>query len=183
VKHTWRQWLWKVLGPRRAGSVSCRVRARPRFHPSLETLEDRTLPSGGVPFVQSINRVFPTGPTTNATSVSYAVTFNEAVTGVVASDFMVTTDGSVQAATPVVVSGNGSAYTVAVNGIHGSGDLGLDLIDDGSIQAGGIPLGSPGGSNGSFQGQTYNILQTYPWVVSINRTNPAGPMLEQFWVA
>ena len=38
----------------------------------------------------------------------------------------------------------------------------LDLIDDDSIMGGGIPLGGSGLNNGSFQGQTYNILQTYP---------------------
>ena len=138
-------------------------------------MEDRTLPSGGSPLVQSINRSLPLGPGTNATNVTYALTFNQSVTGVAATDFNVVTDGSVQAATPVAVSGTGAAYTVSISGIHGSGDLRLNLIDDDSIQGGGVPLGGPGLGNGSFQGQTYNILQTYPSVVSINRTTPADP--------
>jgi hypothetical protein len=119
---------------------------------ALEQLEDRVVPT--TPSVLSINRSLPVGPETNATSVAYALTFNESVTGVASADFEVVTDGSVQAATPLGVSGTGSAYTVSVSGIHGSGDLRLDLINNGSIQDGGVPLG------GSFQGQTYNALQT-----------------------
>ena len=74
-------------------------------------------------YALSINRASPLGQYTTATSVSYAVTFDAPVTGVAPSDFQVTTDGSLQAASPVAVSGSGSSYTVTVNGIHGSGDL------------------------------------------------------------
>jgi len=94
----------------------------------------RTLPSGGVPFVQSINRSVPTGPTTNATSVSYAVTFSEAVTGVDPTDFTLALTGSVAATTPAVVSGTGSVYTVTVSGITGIGTPGLNLVDNNSIR-------------------------------------------------
>src|SRR5271156_5161788 len=144
MKHNWRQWLQNVLagGPQRKNNARL----------VLESLEDRTLPSGVVPFVESISRMTPAGPTTNATSVSYSVTFNEPVTGVAAGDFQVKTDNNVQAATPVGVSGSGAAYTVGINGIHGSGDLRLDLINNDSIQSGGVPLAN------SFHGQTYNIL-------------------------
>ena len=168
--------LWKRCFPQswRGGgkhnTKRCRqVQPRPWF----EQLEDRLVPT--TPSVLSINRSVPLGPITNASSVSYAVTFNEAVNGVAPTDFHVVTDGSVQATTPVAVSGSGSAYTVTISGIHGSGDLRLDLIDDDSITSGGVPLGGPGLGNGSFQGQSYNILQTFPSVVSINRTTPAGP--------
>src|SRR5690242_11001390 len=108
-----------------------------------------------VPSVVSLLRSVPLGPITNVTSVSYALTFNEAVTGVAAGDFRLTESGAVQATTPVVVTGSGASYTVTVNGIHGSGDLRLDLIDDDSIIGADGPLGGPGLYNGSFQGQTY----------------------------
>ena len=173
---SWWRKLVKLVGSnsgprrrRRAKSATPRLRTLPTF----EQLEDRLVPT--TPSVLSINRSLPLGPETNATSVAYAVTFNEPVTGVAAADFLLTTDGSVQAATPVVVAGSGGTYTVTVNGIHGSGDLRLDLIDNDTITSGGVPLGGPGIGNGSFQGQTYNILQAYPSVVSINRTLPAGP--------
>src|SRR5213079_1240100 len=35
-------------------------------------------------------------------------------------------------------------------------------------------LGGAGGGNGSFQGQGYVVGQAGPYVVSINRTTPAG---------
>ncbi len=85
------------------------------------------------PFVQSINRTTPAGPVTNASSVSYTVTFSEAVTGVAASDFQLamtgTATGTVSQVTPV----NGSVYTVTVSGVLGNGTLGLNLVDNGSI--------------------------------------------------
>jgi hypothetical protein len=116
------------------------AKPRPTSRLALEQLEDRVVPT--TPSVLSINRSVPVGPETNATSVAYAVTFNESVTNVASADFEVVTDGSVQAATPVAVSGSGSAYTVSVSGIHGSGDLRLDLINNDSIHGGGVPLNS-----------------------------------------
>ncbi len=84
------------------------------------------------PFVQSINRTTPVVATTNATSVTYTVTFSEAVTGVDLTDFAIAKMGTV-GGTLTQVSGSGSVYTVSVNGITGVGSLGLNLVDDGSI--------------------------------------------------
>ena len=107
--------------------------------------------------------------------MSFSVTFNESVTNVSSADFRVFTSGSVVTAAPVGVTGSGSDYTVTVSGIHGSGDLRLDLIDDDSIIDGSnAPLGGAGANNGSFQGQSYTVEQTYPSVQSINRGNPAA---------
>jgi uncharacterized protein YfaP (DUF2135 family) len=98
------------------------------------------------PTVLSINRTNPPGPITSDPSVTYTVTFNEAVTGVDPTDFALATTGSVNATTPVVVMPvNGAVYSVAINGITGTGTLGLNLVDDGSIKdAAGNPL-QPGG--------------------------------------
>jgi hypothetical protein len=85
-----------------------------------------------LPVVLSINRSAPPGPATMASSVSYAVTFNESVVGVDASDFGLALNG-VTATTPVVVTGSGSSYTVTINGISGNGTLGLNLVDNGTI--------------------------------------------------
>src|SRR5579862_9434358 len=163
-------WINKLVKLSRRGA---KRQGRRLFRPVLELLEARIEPA---PFVQFINRTTPVGPITNATSVNYTVVFTESVSGVDPTDFKVTTSNSVKAALPVAVSGSGSSYNVAVNGIHGSGDLRLDLIDDDSIQALDGPLGGPGTGNGSFQGQTYNILQAFPSVVSINRATPGGPI-------
>ena len=102
---------------------------------AIEQFERRVLLSPA-PMVTSIDRATPVGQYTSATSVDYTVTFSQTVTGVDPTDFKVITDGSLQAQTPVAVSGSGSSYTVQVNGLSGSGDLQLDLIDDDSIENG-----------------------------------------------
>ena len=129
MKPKWRQWLGKLLaaGPRR------KPPDRRRTLLALEPLEDRTLPSGGFPYVESINRTSPAAADTNASSVTYTVTFNEVVTGVAASDFQLalggTATGTVSQVTPV----SGAVYAVTVSGISGNGTLGLNLVDNGGI--------------------------------------------------
>ena len=85
-----------------------------------------------LPMVLSINRANPLGPSTDASTVSYAVTFNESVIGVNAANFALALNG-VTATTPVVVSGSGASYTVTINGVSGNGTLGLNLVDNGTI--------------------------------------------------
>ena len=85
------------------------------------------------PFVQSINRNVPTGPVTDASTVSYTVTFSEAVTGVGAADFQLALSGTLATTLTQVTPVSGSVYTVTISGITGNGTLGLDLVDNGSI--------------------------------------------------
>jgi hypothetical protein len=123
----------------------------------------------------AITRLSPATVTTGANSVTYAVTFNNPVTGVEPADFQVATTGGVVASRLVAVSGSGSSYSVTVSGIHGQGTVELNLIDnDGIHDSRGNPLGGPGDFNGSFLGQAYTILQKYPSIVSINRASPSG---------
>ena len=96
-------------------------------------VENRTLPSAW-PYVVSIDRTTPAGPITNAAAVNYTVTFSEAVTGVNSSDFQVVTSGSVMGTLTQVTPVSSSVYTVTVSGITGNGTLGLNLVDNGSIQ-------------------------------------------------
>ena len=103
------------------------------------------------PFVEWMNLTTPTGPTTKPISVSYTVIFSEAVTGVDPTDFNLALNG-VTAITPVAVSGSGSVYIVTVNGISGSGTLGLNLINDGSISDSATNL-----LIGGFAGEIYTI--------------------------
>lgn len=79
----------------------------------------------GAPTVTAITRASPNP--TNAASVSFTVTFSEAVTGVDSSDFSLTTTGSLSGVSITGVSGAGSSYTVTVNTGTGSGTLGLDV--------------------------------------------------------
>ncbi|MEB2779835.1 MBG domain-containing protein [Algoriphagus sp. C2-6-M1] len=75
------------------------------------------------PLVTSISLVGT--PLTTATSVNYSVTFSKAAKNVSSDDFQLTTAGTI--GTVGAVSGSGSAYTVAVNGIDGEGTIRLDL--------------------------------------------------------
>ena len=82
------------------------------------------------PIVDSIT---PGGATlTNAASVTYTVTFSEAVTGVVAGDFTLTTTGATSGTIASVTEVSASVYTVTVNNITGDGTMRLDLNGSGT---------------------------------------------------
>jgi len=175
MKHTWRQWLWKVLGERRGVSPpwTRARRTRPRVRPTLEILEDRTLPSV-FPFVQSINRTTPLGPATNAASVAYTVNFNEPVTGVDPTDFQLATTGTVGTTLTQVAPVTASVYTVTISGITGSGTLGLNLADNGSIRNGaGDRLFQPN-AIAAFHNQTTFATGLDPAAVAVADVNGGG---------
>lgn len=96
--------------------------------------------------------------TTTGGMVNFTVTFSEPVTGVDASDFVLTA-GGVSGASIAGVSGSGVSYTVAVNTGSGTGSVRLDLSDDDSIlDVAGNTLGGAGASNGDFtSGQSYLV--------------------------
>ncbi len=95
---------------------------------------------------------------TNAGTVHFTVTFSEAVSGVDAGDFSLTVTG-LSGVAIAGVNGSGNVYTVAVSTGAGAGTIRLDVLDDDSIvNAGGVPLGSVGIGNGSFNtGDVYTI--------------------------
>ena len=68
--------------------------------------------------------------------------------------------------TPAItsVTGSNTTYTVTASSGTGSGTLGINLVDNGSIvDAYNQPLGdSSGGPNGNFTGQTYTVDRTAP---------------------
>jgi uncharacterized repeat protein (TIGR01451 family) len=122
------------------------------------------------PVVQSINRTTPAGPVTSAGSVTYTVTFSKPVTGVDATDFTLALNG-VTATTPVVVAGGGAVYTVTINGISGAGMLGLNLVNDGSIQD---SLNIPLGPIGTFQTQQTFATGSFARSVAVADLNGDG---------
>ncbi len=128
-------WIKKTFGLQ-ASKASTHVNERRRYSRQsrlfLERLENRDLFSAN-PAVQSINLTNPASPLTNASSVSYTVTFSETVTGVDATDFQLAETGALTAAITQVTPVSGSVYTVTVSGITGNGTLGLNLVNDGSI--------------------------------------------------
>ncbi|MDO7846166.1 Ig-like domain-containing protein [Hymenobacter sp. M29] len=124
------------------------------------------------PTVSSINRQTPAAATTNATSLTFRVTFSENVTGVDATDFtFITTSGSVSSTgkTVVTVTAN-SVYDVTVSGVSGTGAVRLDLnaSNSGIVDAAGNAL------SGYITGSTYTIDQTAPTVTSFSSSTGAS---------
>ena len=116
---------------------------------------------GVAPAVQSIDRVG--AAVSKATSQSFTVTFGEAVTGVDASDFVVTATGTAAGAV-TGVSGSGTTYTVTLGSVSGDGTVRLDLKGAGTgiaDQAGNAI------SAGFAAGQS----------VTIDNTAPAAPTI------
>ncbi len=119
------------------------------------------------PSVSSITATTPsnTNPT-NATSVTYTVTFSEGVTGVDNTDFTFTSGGASPGGVNVIpVSSN--VYTVVVSGISGDGTLRLDLKSSGTGIA---DLAGNAISSGFTGGDTYTFDHTAPVVNSITAT-------------
>ncbi|HMM99089.1 MAG TPA: choice-of-anchor Q domain-containing protein, partial [Anaerolineales bacterium] len=116
------------------------------------------------PSVMSITRADPNP--TNAASVNFTATFSEAVTGVDAGDFDLTTTG-VTGASITSISGSGATYTVTVNTGTGSGTIRLDVLASSDIKdlANNMLSGLPYTS-----GQEYTVDRN-PTVTSILRAD------------
>jgi hypothetical protein len=122
---------------------------------------DTTVPDTDPPGVLSISRADPSP--TNASTVNFTITFDEDVTGVDTTDFFVVLTGSATGSISSVTPVSASIYTVSVGSVSGNGTLGLDLVDDNSIEdLAGNPLGGPGIGDGNFTGQVYTIQNTTP---------------------
>lgn len=94
---------------------------------------------------------------TNASSVSWTVTFSESVTGVDMTDFSLTSTGLGGTHVVTAVTGSGAVYTVTASTGTGSGTLRLNVLNDGSIKdtAGNALIGTANGG-------TYTIDRTPP---------------------
>ena len=120
---------------------------------------------GQGPSVLSVVRT-SASPATQNSSVGYAVTFDEPVTGVDAADFQLTTTG-LNGASVTGVSGSGATYDVTVNAgtpaSSAAGTLRLDVVDDDTVvNAGGDLLGGTGAGNGNFNsGEVYTVEPFY----------------------
>ncbi|WP_454801773.1 beta strand repeat-containing protein [Mucilaginibacter phyllosphaerae] len=96
---------------------------------------------------------------TNATLISYTITFDKAVTGINTFNFSVTTAGITSAGVSSV-SGSGTTYTVTLNTGTGSGTITLNLANSIGI--------SPGVSTTlPYVGETYTIDKIAPSVSSV----------------
>lgn len=110
------------------------------------------------PKVYAIEHVTPnpvtgqpmTGPV-GFQQLSFEVTFSEPVSGVDEADFAVVMGGGLASAfvESVDESKDASTWTVVVDTGSGEGTLGLEIVDNNSIQDGeGNPLGGPGTQDG-----------------------------------
>jgi uncharacterized repeat protein (TIGR02059 family) len=125
------------------------------------------------PRVSSIVRQTPSSATTNADSLVYRVTFNEAVSNVNAADFSVT--GSTASVTSVSSAG-GNAYDVTLSGgnlasLDGTVTLGFAAGQNITDTAGNaLAVTTPTGTNNN----TYTLDNVAPRVTSIDRHTPSG---------
>jgi hypothetical protein len=121
------------------------------------------------PVVVSMVRADPNP--TSAASVNFKVSFNEAVSGVDAGDFTLSTSGNLTGASVTGVSESDNSYLVTVNTGDQDGAIGLNVKDDDSIlDAAGNPLGGKGPDNGNFTtGETYIVIKSIP--IQIIATN------------
>ena len=118
---------------------------------------------------------------TPADNLDFTVTFSEAVTGVDAADFSLTTTGNLSGAFVANVNGSGNTYTITVATGTGDGGLRLDVLDNDSIlNESGIPLGGPGAGNGNFTtGEAYTIDKTAPIITGSLRADASPTSAEQ----
>ncbi|MBX7244979.1 MAG: hypothetical protein K1X53_05745, partial [Candidatus Sumerlaeaceae bacterium] len=139
--------------------------------------------------VYTIDRTAPTCQTitrtnsnpTNATTLSFTVTFSEAVSNVTASNFTKTgtlaTTGTI--GTPTSSDG-GITWTVPVSGVIGNGTLGIDKTSNtGVTDSAGNAL-----AGGNVVGEQYAVDQTAPYVISITRldANPTNNIFVSYQV-
>jgi hypothetical protein len=108
------------------------------------------------PSVDTIVRAAGSVNPTSAASVSFKITFNEAVSGVTASQFSATVTDSVQTGTITVTPINNRNYTVTVSIVSGLGEVGLHFQSHGTVTSNGTNL--PMSSNTSFDStETFTI--------------------------
>ncbi len=120
-----------------------------------------TLTVDNPPTIRSITRA-GSSPS-NASSVSFLVTFDQSVSGVTLSDFAVRTSGLV-GATSTGISGTGATRTVTVATGSGDGTLRLDLVSGVGIVDTGIAGGKALVASLPFTGASYAVDRTAPTV-------------------
>jgi len=118
----------------------------------------------------------------SAASVNFTVTFSESVSGVDLlppfNDFSLSVSQGITGAAIIGITPvSGTTYTVSVNTGSGSGELGLNLIDDNTIvDAANNPLGGPNAGDGNFTtGETYTIDKNQPPAPTMTASLRADP--------
>ncbi|WP_419788765.1 MBG domain-containing protein [Mucilaginibacter sp. X4EP1] len=141
-------------------------------HSTGATSVNVPIPNSAVSGVTVSSITYVSSNLTNASSVQYTLTFGGSVIGLSASNFSLTTTGSVSGAAISAISGSGPTYTITVNTGTGDGTIGLNLANATGI--------SPGlATTLPFTGSTYTIDKTPPTVTisapSVSSTS-TGPV-------
>ncbi len=105
-------------------------------------------------------------PAANATSLTYAISFSEPVSGLDVGDLQLTGTGTA-AGSITSVSGSGTSYTVTVDSVSGTGTLRLDVKSSGTgiTDAAGNPIAS-----GYTAGASFTLDHTPPVFSSATTT-------------
>ena len=131
------------------------------------------------PRLASIERFNPTSQNTDSSSLDYKATFNESVTGVGASDFVLSSVGGNAGTGSITgISGSGSVYYVTVSAAQ-DGTYNLDLVSSGHgiRDAANNLLNNTTPTTGTDETYTVSITvtdNTNPRLASIERYNPAS---------
>ena len=131
------------------------------------------------PRLASIERYNPSSQNTDSSSLVYKATFNESVTGVDASDFVLSSVGSNAGTGSITrISGSGSVYDVTVSATQ-DGTYNLDLVSSGHgiRDAANNLLDNTAPTTGTDE--TYTVSTTVtdttnPRLASIERFNPSS---------
>ena len=128
---------------------------------------------------QLIKRYNPSSQNTDSSSLVYKATFNESVTGVGASDFVLSLVGSNAGTGSITgISGSGSVYYVTVSAVQ-DGTYNLDLVSSGHgiRDAANNLLDNTTPTTGTDHTYTVSTIPadaTAPTLASIERYNPAA---------
>ena len=137
---------------------------------------DRTAPA-----VTSIVRSNPVEESTTGTTLVFAVTFSESVTGVDQADFVLSTDGT-GSGSVTGLTGSGSAYSVTVTATA-DGTFNLDLASSGHgiADTASNPLTdtAPTGTDHTYTVSTAVTDNTAPTLASIERSDPSGGLTSE----
>ena len=129
------------------------------------------------PRLASIERYNPASQNTTSQSLIYRATFNESVTGVDASDFVLSlVRGNAGTGSITGISGSGSQYSVTVSA-SSDGTYNLDLVQNHGIKDLADNLLTDTAITGVDQTYTVNTVpadSTAPTLTSIERYNPAA---------
>ena len=135
-----------------------------------------TVTDSTAPTLASIERYSPADQNTDSQTLVYKVTFSEDVTGVDASDFVLS-QGSTGTGSTASLTGSGSVYYATVSAAQ-DGTYNLDLVSSGHdiTDTAGNPLSSPAttGADHTYTVSATPADATAPTVTSIERSDPAG---------